>query len=77
MAPKNHNYLMHDIEYISATPRLLIRGMGCHRLQNNFISILEVQIYVLNIISEKMEKEHYRKKNTLFYCLVDTVEELY
>ena len=40
---------MHDIEYISPTARLLVRGLGCCKLQNNFIIRFEVQVYVLNI----------------------------
>lgn len=72
MVPKTHNYQMHGIEYISATARLLIRGMGCHRLQNNYISILEVQVYILSFISEKKEGER-RSFNSkyiyiIFYC---------
>ena len=40
---------MHDIEYISPTARLLVRGLGCCKLQNNFIIRFEVHVYVLNI----------------------------
>lgn len=60
MVLKNHNYLMHDIEYISPNARLLIRGMGCCKLQNNFIIHFEVQVYVLNI---KKKKKNGRQNN--------------
>lgn len=69
MVPKIHNYLMHGIEYISATARLLIRRMGCHRLQNNCISILEVQVYILSFISEKKEGER-RSFNSNIYIYI-------
>ena len=46
---------MHDIEYIPPTARLLVRGMGCCKLQNNFIIRFEVQVYVLNIKKKKTE----------------------
>lgn len=48
---------MHDIEYISPNARLLIRGMGCCKLQNNFIIHFEVQVYVLNIKKTKTKTE--------------------
>lgn len=72
MVLKNHNYLMHDIEYISPTARLLIRGMGCCKLQNNFIICFEVQVYVLNIVLKKTEHKITllnRKKRRMKFLL--------